>query len=408
MRRLLTIACFLPAVAFAQRYIADAELPKVERSAFYSIALPPAVTSLATTSLANVRIVNEKNQEVPYISRQEDVLSSRSSFEGYEFKTVREKNRCSRLTLVNKDRDTINNLLLRVRNAEVVKYGTLRGSDDEKTWYALKNRFLLGQFDSQSDVAQLSVLDFPRSNYLYFQLTLDDSTSAPISVLEMGRNRVDVTWGTYVAVPGITFTQTDSSDRHTWVRLQIAGSDSSSGQYIDRLTFDVEGPAFYFRDAELLEKYSWYSNKKRYSSWQAMSRSSIVSRQQATVQVGTKSRELILKIDNGDNPPLKITGVHGFQLKRSLVTWLEPGHQYRVAVGGDTLQLPQYDLAHFSESIPAQPEALSVGALTFHRPDVKASTTIFTNRMVIWVAIIGVIVLLGFMTAKMLREKKVA
>ncbi len=406
MRHVLVILCFLPIVAWAQRYAADAELSKVDRAAFYTVPLPPSITSLATANLANVRIVDEQNKEVPYISKQEDPSASRVVFEGYEFKASLEKNCCTRLILSNKDRDTINNLLLRVRNADVVKFGTLQGSDDQKTWYALKDRFQLGRFDSQSDVAQLSVLDFPRSNYLYFQLLLDDSTSAPVNITAMGRNRVDVTWGTYVEVPDVSFVAGDSSDHHTWVRIQVPGSDSVSGQFIDRLTFDVAGPAFYFREAELLEKYTWYSHKKQYSAWRTIASSSLVSRQQATVPVGVKTRELVLKIDNGDNPPLKITGVRAFQLKRSLVTWLEAGHQYRVAIGGDTLDLPRYDLSHFSESIPKDLTTLSVGPLTFHKPDVKASFTLFTSRIVIWVAIIGVIVILALMTVKMLRESK--
>jgi hypothetical protein len=74
-------------------------------------------------------------------------------------------------------------------------------------------------------------------------------------------------------------------------------------------------------------------------------------------------------------------------------------------VFGSELQPPRYDLANFSDSIPANLPGINVGpAKTIKPPRAAEGATVFTSRILIWVAIIAVIGVLGFMAIKMTRE----
>ena len=67
---------------------------------------------------------------------------------------------------------------------------------------------------------------------------------------------------------------------------------------------------------------------------------------------------------------------------------------------------PSYDLAFFKDSLSYQPTVLKVqNVQTIQAADKKEeSPTFFTDKRVIWVAIILVIGILGFMSVRLIRE----
>jgi hypothetical protein len=78
---------------------------------------------------------------------------------------------------------------------------------------------------------------------------------------------------------------------------------------------------------------------------------------------------------------------------------------YSVRFGADNQAAPTYDLEHFRDSIPAKVQVLRINDL---RPVGVAAatkpTTIFTSKTLIWIAIGAVIILLGYMSLKLVRE----
>jgi hypothetical protein len=83
---------------------------------------------------------------------------------------------------------------------------------------------------------------------------------------------------------------------------------------------------------------------------------------------------------------------------------LQKGQPYRIEFGNEEVAAPSYDLAFFKDTIPQQlPVIIPTGIKALAGP-AKAPATVFTDKNIIWVAIILVIGLLGFMSYKMLQE----
>jgi hypothetical protein len=384
---------FLPLFGYAQEYVAEAPLSKVRDNSFYSITLPPNITAALESDLRNIRILDNLNAEVPYM-----VLTETQDYSTVEWTPMKigkqlKRGCCTIVTLFNEKKEYIDNFLLQVKNAEIHKFGALRGSDDGQLWYAVMERFQLS-FELLKSEEVSHIFDFPLSNYKYYQLTISDSTTTPLNVVGALRTREDVIHGGYIEIPNVTIASSDSTqNRETWGIIRF-----DTTQYVDRIEFDVFGPHLFKRNATLFVR--------RNNHLQPVQSFNITSGQSRPLLVGLKEKELFIRVNNDNNPPLKFTQVAAYQLKRSLITYLEAGHDYRIALGND-LRAPDYDLGFFRDSIPVHLNELEIGTLK-ETPVLKAAEpqgTIFTDRKFIWIAIILVGIVLATMTVRMLKDK---
>lgn len=309
------------------------------------------------------------------------------------------------ITLLNKEAKSINNISFEVKNAETIKEARILGSDDRKQWYALREKFPLYSFDSPDNTSEMRVIDFPLSNYNFYQVVINDSTTAPLNILKAGYYDVAKEFGGYNEIAGLKLTTADSAKEHiTWVRIKL-----DTIHAVDKLEIVVNGPPFYHRDATLYVKDFYWSKKKKVEYLTAIQNFDVTSRHGISLRLSSlQTDEILVAIRNENNPPLSPVSATAFQLKRSLVAYMSKGTDYKLKIGSDSLQAPVYDLAFFADKIPDKPESLELGAVTrFAKAAVgPQSTTIFTNRNIIWVAIGLIVVVLGSMSVRMMREVK--
>lgn len=392
MKRLICLL-FFPFCVYAQEYIAEAPLSKVESSGFYSIVLRPEIAALVGADGRDTRIVDSQGAEVPYMMTIEEPQYSNVEWQPMKIEKELKRDCCTIVTLINDKKEYLDNFLLQVKNAEIHKSASLRGSDDGQIWYAVAERFELRFGELRSELVS-EIFDFPLSNYKYYRLTINDSTTSPVNVVGALRTHEDIIHGAYIEIPNVTVTSHDSTQNlETWGVIRF-----DTAQYVDRIEFDISGPHLFKRDATLLRK-----RKNRYEAIQSFN---IISGQHRPLLVGLKEKELFIRVNNDNNPPLEFTQVAAYQLKRSLIAYLEAGRDYRIALGKD-LAMPNYDLKFFKDSVPEYPNELAIGALK-ERSVLKAAeptATIFTDRGYIWAAIILVGSVLTAMTIRMLREK---
>lgn len=169
--------------AFAQSYVAESALESVSRDGFYRIDLSPGLMPNVNAALSNVRIVGEKEQEVPYVLKQDVPARYTSRFKNYTIvEHERVRNCCTTLILENKEGASINNVNLFIRNADVSKEMVLTGSDDRETWYALKDRSRITAESDGRHTAAMRIVNFPLSNYRYYKISISDSNAAPLNI----------------------------------------------------------------------------------------------------------------------------------------------------------------------------------------------------------------------------------
>src|SRR5437879_11226535 len=123
------ISFFLVSTSFAQKFIAEAALPAVSKNGFYRIAITPEFVAHLNRSFGNIRIYDNENHEVSYLTEEEVPVFSSTTFIEYPIieKTITPQC-CTRIIFRNSEKRPINNISLAIKNAETIKEATLLGS----------------------------------------------------------------------------------------------------------------------------------------------------------------------------------------------------------------------------------------------------------------------------------------
>lgn len=407
MRRLTFLSlALLNFVCSAQPFVAETELAPVVNDGFYNIQLTPEESKYLNHRFTNIRIFDDGNKEVPYLLRVDAPHDLTEVFREYKIiEKSQTKNCCTSVILSNPDQRLLNNIHLVVRNADVTKEATLLGSDDRVNWFALKEYFILAPAKNTQGTFDIKIVDFPLSNYEYYSLRINDSTSAPLNILTAGYFEVEKENGRYTEITIAKQVKADSAkEKKTYLRIHFNGS-----QTVDKFELTMKGAPFFQRRAMLyIPKTRNLKGGKTETYNDPVREIEITSKRPTSLELpALKVNELLIIINNEDNPALELDEFKAYQLNRYLTAWLSSGTQYSVKVGPQNLDAPVYDISFFKDSIPNNAEVLQMGVLNFNTSEqTSPEATVFTTKAFIWVAVILVIVILGFMSVRLLNEAK--
>lgn len=226
-----------------------------------------------------------------------------------------------------------------------MKQASLLGSDDRKTWYALKENFYLKPVDNRDQTYEMQILNFPLANYQYLSLTINDSTSAPLNILTAGYYESEMQDGVYIPLLSPLFSASDSmSQKRTYVDISF-----DSARVVDKLQFFISGEAFYHREAVLYERLTRTTKKGKVESYlRFLKQLELTSTHESTLALDEgKVKDLVLEVENNDNPPLQFDAVEAYQMNRYLTAWMETKKSYTLKVGSSEMTAPVYDLSFF-------------------------------------------------------------
>ena len=392
-------------ISAAQSFRHTATLAPVPEDNFYRILLPPGITSYLNQQLSDIRVYDGKNQEVPYLLQQEKPVQVKKLFKPYEIiKATRQESKSTTLILRNSARSKINNISLIIKNTNVRKPASLSGSNDAQTWYGIEDHYLLHSLYSPSGTQEVKMLNFPLSDYEYYKLDIVDSISAPLNILSAGFYDTYQEYGKYSVVPSLSFKQFDSSTvKKTYLKFT-----SPVPVLLDKITLEIATPTLFRREATFMEPQTYKGKRGRtYTIEEPIGQFLLTSNQENTLPLsGVLLKEFYLVISNKDNPPLQVKSVNGYQLNRYLVASLQKNKAYQLRFGDEKATTPAYDLSYFKEKIPANitvltPQQIKINAA---KTVARAGGGIFTNRNIIWGAILVVMAFLGYMSYQMLNE----
>ena len=380
---------------FSQKFKASAEIDSVPENGFYKILLSPELISYSNSDYADIRLFDSKGKEVPYLLKEEALATSVSGFTEYkllENKHLPDK-KLTRIWIENPSKKIISSLGVVVRNTEITKEITLKGSDNKTDWYIIqKSSFYSG--DKFNETSEIITLNFPNSDYQYFEISINDQKKDPIQVLKVGYYGSQLYNGTYTQIPVKEIQQTDSSNKHSYIHIKFA-----IPYELSRLELEIDGPELYQRNCIVGQNVS----NKHESTFEIEDQFEIVSNKPAVWETSKLNvSELTLIIENADNAPLKLKEVKAFQLNKYIIVKLTKNEEYTVKTGNSQLSFPDYDLKYFTENIPEEVSVLKTRNLSVSSTQ-EASKTIF-SKTVLWAVIIVVIGLLGFFSIKLVRE----
>ncbi|MDN3550430.1 DUF3999 family protein [Mucilaginibacter aquaedulcis] len=390
---LTALFCGLMLSASAQRnFKYQATLPKVDSTGFYRISLQPALVAKARPDLADIRIIDAKGNFIPYITAGSLPQKDQKSFVVFTPVDARlATDTGTTFTVENKTGLALDRLWIRLQNTAVQRKVSLSGSDDLKQWFAIQEDIPLQEAVQNSEGTYMQSLSFPASNYRYLKLQVNDKNKTPIKFLQAGIYTEYAAKLSYVPVKPVELSRTDSN-KTTYLTLKL-----NDNYQINKLHINITAPKYFKREVSV---YQIIGKEK-----QLLTDAELNSAKATDLLIAAKTSQLLLLINNGDNLPLNIKSVEAYQSDESVISYLDGKQSYRLLVGDQTVQAPEYDLQFFADSIHNNLVQISHGAVSknteYATQKVKAGRdyTVF-----IWIAIIVAAALLLFLTLKMTKE----
>lgn len=415
----------------AQHFRWEAPVGGVDSTGFVRILLQPEVTSTMRDPFLDVRIYDEDSVEVPYIGSFDRIVKGYQRFVEYPVVDIHNVYHHSWVTVENPLHKTnyLDHLVMEVNNTEVKREMTLTGSYDGRNWYALKDEFYFNFYETYDENGKSSTslvqFDFPRSDYRFFRFNFHnwrdwwyDDYSAPVFVVRAGileqvtPASVKENW---LEVPAAAINQTeDKANKRSEVFLDFA-----EPQFVDYMRFDVSTTnptGKYFRGVQLYKLDIGFVNGKLDTTETLLSSTIISAGNLNELSVGGKVRHLLLRINNADDQPIHVNATHGIQIKHYLLTYLEKDKKYMLRFSNDSVSTASYDLRYLGDSLALAELKIITAGPRVRIPDIPQKplepkavavvNTIFTDNTAIWIAMGIVVLILLWMSGKMLREMR--
>lgn len=377
--------CFF---ANAQSFSEKAKIETAPTTGYYAIIVTPEISGYVSTDFKDIRIVTDVNEYQPFIIRPTAKKYSTQNENLPILKNNIDDRGKSELIIENKNKELISSIALLIRNAAVSRSATITGSDDSIHWYAIADNIVLEKnFEADSD-RFIQYLNFPGSTYKYLQLKIENGKNAPLNILKAEQllNPEYRSANPYISNPHPKFIQTDSSDGATYIHII-----NNARYHIDNIRMTLKGPQFFKRNIDLILK-------NNITLGFTISSDTVFN---FYIPVFNDS-DFILKIYNGDNPPLKIEDITTAQLSKQLVFYAEQGKQYFMLMHDSLATLPDYDLKDFTDSISRNLQVLQVSQ--FSKQNNNEPGSLQTQTYWLWILIGLVLTVLIFFTAKLVRE----
>ncbi|HXA02429.1 MAG TPA: hypothetical protein VNW99_10605, partial [Cytophagaceae bacterium] len=400
-RIILFFACtviLFPRFSHAQEFRREASISAVEKEQYYKILLNPQVSSQLRSDYGDLRIYDQKGKEIPYLIQRSSVVVTENKFNKYKIQDYKKKKGGSELIIRNPEKSKIDNINVRIRNADVSKNMRLSGSDDNKSWYIIRqNYFFTPPYSEGKSSESEFMIDFPLSDYEYYKIDIDDSLSNPLNVLAAGYYQQQMEHESYIDLPSPKIVQRDSA------KQQKSYLDISFDKpyYMNKILFVADSKNDYYRNADIFYK---VPGSKVFSFFNTKTLSSRTENSLEADKLFAKDFQLV--IYNEDDAPLKISGMKASEKKSYIIANLTAGEIYTIKFSSPSLLVPNYDLRHFQDKIPAVLPELAAGEvkdIEAKKEKVAENLPFFRSTWFVWGAIILVVLLLGFMSVKMVR-----
>lgn len=382
-----------------------AELPTVEKTDFYRIKINPDITARTNRYLHDIRLIDSKGNETAYLLRKEAPIKQEKLFVNYEIieKKHFEKQGYTRVVFRNPKKSELKSISLITKNADVSKWLTLNASDDMKRWYVLKDRYFFRSFYTESGTNEIKILNFPTSNYEFYELLVYDIFDRPINIESVGYYDTKIEDGIYSQIKNPNIFQVDSLDiNKTFVKISF-----DEPYLIDKIAFEIEGNKFYYRQA-CIGKEDSIRYKTSYKKFINCTHSFFLNSSNLNQEYmnGSQKKDYWLTIENFNDQPLKITNVIAWQLTNYMIAELKKGEQYRLKFGDKTMAAPIYDIGYFADSIPHDITTINTGEITKKTTIEEKNPLVSVKSIWMWLILGVLIAVLAYFSFKMLREMK--
>lgn len=393
------ISLFITCFSFAQNY--QGKINKVSENGLHQILLSPEVRSASQDNIDYLRILDAKNNEVPYlVYKGKSNNSSLRSFKIISKTAI--PNVATSVIISNENALNLDNLSLKIANTSVDKKYNISGSNDQKEWFGLVSNQLISDLN---DVGKTSVernFSFPFNNYKFLRFDFIDKNSLPINVLEASLEENHSVNQSKTELQNFTQKiETDKKQKRTRITITFPNP-----QVIDGIGFDISSPSYYLRDARILIRKPRVDKKSSKDYVESISDFQLNSKHKNRFDVQSFfTKELTVEIDNHDNPALEIKTIHLFQSPVQILTDLNANEIYTLKIDS-TWSAPQYDLASsgidFNQNYPVA--TLSNLEKVEQSKSKEAAKTFWQTPFFMWICIVLAVAIIGYFAVGLIKD----
>ena len=385
---------FCTSVLFGQNTTAKIENVKVD--GLHKIILTTTIRSISNDDLSDFRILDSKENEIPYFVNKNLNAITNSNYKEYKIISKSEiPNKQSTLVFENPSK-AINKTALTIANYDGEKSFTISGSNDLKQWFGISNNNYLSSLNASNATSVSKLIEFPLTNYKYIKIELDDKKSLPVRIISVGNFNSETISTTFLPVLYSKKTVTElKSEKKTLIHIQF---DQPTN--IEQLKFEIPNPKLFSRYARIYKnetrkvKHKTESYQKFIANFQLSSNS-----KNSFTLADIKEKDFYIEIDNQDNQPLTINNIQFFQYPVSIIADLKANQNYTIKTGNSNATLPVYDIANFENEIPNNlPIAEITEIKTLNNENIVANKkSLWQEPWFMWVCIsLGAIAILYF------------
>jgi len=389
----------------AQNYTHQAAIDSVQTDGMYRIELSPQIRALAKIDMSDLRILDAKQAQVPYIIINEPIAHVFTSFIEYKIiSTEIKNNRHTKLVIEKTDKQPISNISLYLSNTNIIKTCRLNGGNNLKQWYAISDDQELASLYDNTHTSIYKSIYFPPVDYRYYQIFINDSNSAPFNIIKAGYFKGDIIRGKMLSVISQNYTiVNDAKNKKTQINISF-----DNAQIINQLIFKIKEPKFYKRQAHVFVKRQRTYKKKVETYTENLFDFELNSERPAKFDVPEiNEKEFTIEIEDLDNPPLKIEDIQFKQSAVSLITNLKKLGKYKLVMGDKNLKVPQYDLEYFKDKMALQLPVVSVKEIEkiIKPKSITANSFSFwQQKCFMWACIIVGAFIIFFFSFKLIKE----
>lgn len=392
MKHLIAPFLFLISILSIGQTSYSCPINTISQTGYYNIEMSQEVIGLSNEkNFANIRIKDEKLKEVPFFVRSDDPVSEQSNFVEYPLVSNIIKDSLNILVVENPNAENIHRFCIFIANTDVNKTIRLRGSNDQKQWYIVKQQESIGSTGFGKDNQQLIITDFPSGNYKYYEITIANDQVSPLEVLKVGKFESSNIYAQLVEIPLGRFVQTDSTDKKTYIHFP-----TMEYKYMPtKIEFRIKTGSGYLRKT--------YFENNRYDSFE------LSSKKTNTIFLNNVAlfKENNIVIENNDNQPLAIDSIKAYGLNRYLCAYLESGKTYTITIDEINTSTPNYDIEHLKSDIPQNLTIAKIGRLTKHTiAEIQKEKSWYEKTIFLWSVLLILGIFLTFICWKVIQEMR--
>lgn len=369
------------------------------------IVLPAGIYEKTLHSFNDIRIVtvNKSNDtiEVPFLLQ---IAKPKQNFQPIAFKKINESFAKGKhyFTFETDGDNSVSEITLALNQENFDWRTSLQGSNDNSNWFDILNEYRILGIKNANTNYRFTKLDFKDAKFKYYRIGIA-STEKPL-LTEALINHLNIEKGISIEYPAQTITSKQNIENSaTEIDIKLFHAVPISFLKLiptDKIDYYRPIQIAYAIDSTKISEGEWRKNYNTVFNGTLSSIDTMGFQFDDAI-----ARDWKLTIDDGNNKPLNIEKIEIKGLQYSLVGRFTDVGKHFLVYGNRLAAKPNYDIIHFREKIPKEPNTVIIGDEIKHKENPgEVNKSAYFNKFMLWAILLLLVVILSFFAYHLLKN----